>query len=409
MIQGDIFAARGERKEAIAAYETGLAVAPTDPEILTRLAHVWETEDVDRAIALNERAAASASHWYAPHANLAHTYFLAGKNDAGMAAARAALALAPDHPDSHLSLGEALLRAGQYREGLSELRWHWHGGAALPTRFRDVIPYWTGEHREGDRLLVGRDQGLGDMIMMLRYIPWLKARGFAHVTLEVPAELFELARDVPGYDQLMCFGDPIDTTAYDVFVPATSLPLVFETRLDSIPAPIPYLKPRADAVEHWDRRLHSGAARKIGIVWSGNPQFRGNAVRSCRLDHFAPIAALEGVMLYSLQFGATDAVRAASFSVTDATEGIGSLADTAALLSNLDLLLTIDSAPAHLAGALGLPVWVLLSTRSHWIYHLDTETTPWYPTMRLFRQEKTYTWDPVFERVRAALSAQKAP
>lgn len=409
VLLGDVLLTCGQREAATTVFERSLQAVPDDPAILTRLAYLYEPRDIDRAVALHRRAVELAPNWYAVHTNLAGALFLAGDNAAGMAASRATLALAPEYEDAHLGLGESLLRAGRLPEGWLEWRWRWTVPALTrPTPFRNIIPYWDGATFEAKRLLVGRDQGLGDAIWSMRYLPLVKARG-GTVIYQSPPELLEVARSAQGVDELLSDDVPIDSGAYDLYAPALNFPLIFNTSMETIPAPLRYLAAPRGHVQRWRERLGLDPHRlNVGIVWSGNPTQSLNAVRSCRLADFHSLVNIEGVKLYSLQRDGSAALRDLSLPIVDVGAGIVTLADTAAILDLLDLLITIDSAPAHLAGALGRPVWVLLSRRSHWMYHLDRDDSPWYPTMRLFRQSRAYAWEPVFERLALEIAAVAA-
>jgi hypothetical protein len=253
------------------------------------------------------------------------------------------------------------------------------------------------------------EQGLGDMIQFIRYAPLVKQRG-GKVDVECPDILLQLFASVAGVDQLVSEGSELPP--FDVHAPLMSLPYLLGTRLETVPAEVPYLSVPQDLVQRWRGRFTEAQSFKVGIVWQGNPQHKWDRHRSVPLPQFAPLAAVPGVQLISLQKGdALAALRSLDgrFRVTEWTEPqdpeSGTFAETAAAMMNLDLVVTVDTAVAHLAGALALPVWVALSTIVDWRWLLDRPDTPWYPTVRLFRQETLGKWEPVFARMANELGA----
>jgi tetratricopeptide (TPR) repeat protein len=349
-----------------------------------------------------------------------------GQVDDAIAACRKALELSPDMARAHDNLAVALLLAGDMAAGWPELEWRWKvPGLLKPHRFmsqrqglqpqgsqpqwsqpQGLPPQWHGEAAEGRTLLIHAEQGLGDSIQFCRYAPLAAERGL-RVTMEVPRPLVRLLRFLPGVD-VKAAGDV--GAAFDLHCPMLSLPLAFDTRLTSVPAAVPYLSAEQERVAAWRDRLPAGRIR-IGIAWQGNPTFAEDRIRSAPLRCFEPLARLPGVRLVSLQKqhgleqladlpeGMTVATLGDDFDA-----GPDAFIDTAAVMANLDLVISTDTSIVHLAGALGRPVWVALSAVPEWYWMLDRTDSPWYPTMRLFRQRERGDWPSVF----AAIAAQVA-
>jgi len=251
--------------------------------------------------------------------------------------------------------------------------------------------------------LVYWEQGIGDTIQFLRYIALIKG---GTVIFACQPELRWLINRSLDIEYVVAGVEDTVEIPYDVWIPLMSLPNIFATTLNNIPAPIPYIYPDGKKVAKWQTRLQT-TDFKIGIVWTGNPKFPSNRNRSCPLSYFAPLAKLPNTTFFSLQKG-----EAANQPVPDdmeliaLTEDLADFADTAAVIANLDLVISVDTAVAHLAGAMGKPVWTLLPFVADWRWLLDRDDTPWYPTMRLFRQPRPQAWAEVFNQVRNELSSQ---
>jgi hypothetical protein len=256
------------------------------------------------------------------------------------------------------------------------------------------------------------EQGLGDMLQFIRYASLVKGRG-GSVVVECPPVLMALFSSCPGIDRLVAEGEPLPE--FSVHAPLMSLPGLLGTTVETVPSEIPYLFASNELVEHWRQQLADIQAFKIGIAWQGNPHHRWDRHRSIPLVEFAPLARLAGVRLFSLQKGpGTEQLGAVAsrFSVTELTNGSDmspeALMETAAVIKNLDLVITTDTAIAHLAGALAARVWVALSVIVDWRWMLGREDSPWFPTMRLFRQTELGKWPRVFNRMASELRKQLA-
>ena len=270
---------------------------------------------------------------------------------------------------------------------------------------------WLGSDEiAGKTILLHAEQGLGDTIQFCRYAPLVSARG-ARVILEVQAPLHDLMSTLSDAVQIVSAGQPLPD--FDLHCPLLSLPLAFATRLETIPSPTPYLSAQEKKARAWRERLGRYHKPRVGLVWAGNPRKelpganRIDGQRSLALDRLAPLFQVAACEFFSLQKG-DDAVRqlrdsAARQQVIDCTDDLHDFSDTAALIENLDLVISVDTSVAHLAGALGKPFWLLNRYNTCWRWLLDREDSPWYPTARLFRQDATREWEPVIQRVAAAL------
>jgi hypothetical protein len=262
-------------------------------------------------------------------------------------------------------------------------------------------PHWAGEDLCGRRILVHAEQGLGDAIQFVRYVPMLRERG-ASVILEAPRGLTPLFAGIA--DAVVEAGAPLPD--FDCHAPLLSLPRGFGTRLSDIPAAVPYLRVPEDRVRKWRERLGPARRRRVGLVWAGSATHPINSERSIAARLFRPLARIPDIELFSLQKGpeAGQIAELAGCGVIPLEDFANDILDTAAILTELDLLVTVDTMVAHLAGALGRPVWTLLATRSDWRWMLDRPDTPWYPTMRLFRQSRRGDWTGPIDSLVEALS-----
>jgi tetratricopeptide (TPR) repeat protein len=322
--------------------------------------------------------------------------------DAALDSYGQALALRPDYAEAHWNESYVRLLTGDFARGLSKIEGRWTN-AALGLRQRDFVqPLWLGSvPLDGKTILLHADQGLGDAIFFARYVPLLAARG-ARVIVEVEEPLRALMSGLEGVSACVADGT---ATEFDLHCPMSSLPLAFETRLATIPA-APYL--RAPAPDQWAKRLgprHRKGRPRIGLSWAGNPRHANDRNRSMALDALAPLldVAAEFVTLQKDVREGDQATLRKHGRLRDLGPSLRNFSDSAELISQLDLVITVDTSVAHLAGALGAPVWVLLPFAPDWRWLLDRDDSPWYPTARLFRQSEAREWGSVVARVRDAL------
>jgi tetratricopeptide (TPR) repeat protein len=322
--------------------------------------------------------------------------------DEALASHRRAYASNPS--DVEARWNEALLQLllGEYSRGWAGYEWRWHKEPMIRARREFHQPMWRGEQTiERRTILVHGEQGLGDTIQFSRYVRALADKG-AHVIFEVQPPLHRLMQGVSDAAQVVARGEPLP--AFDCHCPLLSLPLALGTRLDTIPAERTYLHAPRPAMEAWQTRLQAHRRPRIGLVWSGNPDHKNDQNRSISLRTLLPLLTIDATFV-SLQRDirpADAAVLAERSDLLNLAEGLRDFADTAALVSQLDLIISVDTSVAHLAGALGKPIWILVTYLPDWRWLLDRDDSPWYPSARLFRQGETRNWEDVILRVREA-------
>lgn len=428
--------------EAIVCFEQALTVKPADPPCLNnlglachRLGHMDAAESAFQAaiasrpdfitachnlgnLYLDQNLPEMTIHWYRHALELnpedAHAQTDMGKlylNNLDPANAcihfQKALDLDPQCTEAAISLATATLLQGDFVNGWNcyRDRFKHEDSRRQAYPYEYCLPLWQGEIFPHQRLIVHSEQGFGDTIQFARFLPAVKALG-GHVTFQVQAPLLSLFSGFPGVDVLEPLPqEPPQETDADLFVPLMNLPACLNTTLETIPAPQPYLVPDSRKIEVWRHRIHTPKL-KVGLVWAGNRNHRNDGRRSCRLREFKTLNSIEGVQLYSLQ----KEVRPEEGPLLKPEHGIihwGHLledfSETAAALACMDLVLTVDTAVAHLAGAMAKPVWLLLPCLPDWRWMLDRTDSPWYPTMSLFRQRQADRWQPVIDEVKQEL------
>lgn len=318
---------------------------------------------------------------------------------------REALRLQPDYANAHWNLALALLACGEYPEGWQHFAWRSRADldAILDTQ-RQAPSNWQGESFVGKRLLIRYEQGLGDSIQLMRYLPLVKARG-GTVMVEAPPALERLFGSLTGVDELVrTASDGKPTTQFDCYVFAFDLPQIFNTDLNSIPQHGPYLSSPKPLFRAWQKRMGAGGF-KIGVVWAGSAKHSNDRNRSCDLSHFTKLASMTNAECFSLQKGPAVANLHQSHDhpINDLNPYLNDFADTAAAIENLDLVISVDTAVLHLAGALGKAAWGLLPYVADWRWLLDRNDSPWYPSLHLFRQESPGDWTGIMARVHEQL------
>jgi tetratricopeptide (TPR) repeat protein len=299
----------------------------------------------------------------------------------------------PANVRAHFNLAISELLGGRFLEGWTEFEWRLRDPARRADFAYASLPRWNGERFDGKRLLISKEQGLGDMIFLARYLREVAGLG-SETILEVPPEAYRVMGRLPGITVYDSARGPLDVRGIDLQCPAFSLPGVFGTVESTIPAAVPYLSTDGALVDRWRDRLRlSGNVRNVGIVWAGSSEHRLDRFRSCSIEDLEPLGAVEGVRWFALQTGsrASEAGRS-RFAIERLDADIHDFDDTASIVSLLDLVITVDTSVAHLAGALGVPVWTLLGLGTDWRWLLERTRTPWYPTMRLFRQRAPGDW-----------------
>jgi predicted O-linked N-acetylglucosamine transferase (SPINDLY family) len=401
---GMVLRAQGKSDEAINAYRHAIELNPNIPEVHHNLGNaLQELDKFDEAIGCFQQALALKPDLAEAATSLGSAFHAQGKLTEAHAAFHHALESRPAYPEAHRNLGLLLLQQGNFEQGWPQHEWRWKckefSAGALQR------PAWDGTPVTG-KILLHTDQGIGDIFQFIRYAPLVKQRA-NQVVLCCPLRLIPLLARCRGIDAFLPeVANPLE---YQAEVHLTSLPAVFRTTIETIPQENPYLFADPALIEQWRRRLQAGEF-KIGIAWQGNPEFRHDKSRSIPLANFAPLADSSAVRLISLQKGhgveQLESIKD-QFSVSTLPsaldESAGAFMDTAAVMMNLNLVITSDTAIAHLAGGLGVPVWLALSSNSEWRWLLDRNDSPWYPSMRLFRQTSAGDWQGVFKQMKTAL------
>lgn len=408
--RGTALAELGRFDDALDSYAAALAVRP-DHAIAhkNRAAALAALGRLDDALASCDRAIALRPDYAEAHADRAAALLCLGRVEDALRASDQAIALKPDAVEAQFSKGVCHLALGDFQPGWEGFEWRWKSRFGPP---HPKLPgaHWRGETVvDGKTVLVVAEQGSGDSLQFCRYLPMLARR--AKVILAMPRSLARLMARLPGIERVVSADDPLPP--FDVWVPIMTLPMAFGTTLDTIPAAIPYLTADTERTAMWRGRLGDFPGRKIGLVWAGSPFSklpRAQAMdrrRSITLADYAPLAALPGLCLVSLQKGeAGGQPRPHGMTLHDWTEELTDFADTAALIEALDLVISVDTSVVHLAGALGKKVWVLNRFDQCWRWLRDRTDSPWYPTARLFRQPAPGDWASVINDVAAALTAE---
>jgi Flp pilus assembly protein TadD len=410
---GIVLAEQGMLAEAIGHFEAAVRLDPGLAQAHYNMGRALGGLDrLDEAIASYRRALQLDPGYVNARNNIGIELTRLGRYDEALAALEEALRLDADDAAAHCNRALLLLRLGRFAEGFAEYEWRWRTRPPKSPPRDFAQPAWNGEDIAQAILMLHAEQGFGDTLQFCRYVP-LIARRCRKVYLEVPRGLLRLLRQSLAADNLEVIPRLSDFPATqalplaDYHCPLLSLPRVLGTSLADIPAAIPYLAADAAQAAAWSQRLAELPGRKVGLVWAGLPQYADDAHRSLPLDRLAPLGAVTGVTLISLQTGPAAAqarTPPAGLTLHDAGPGLRDFADTAALVAALDLVISVDTATAHLAGALGTKVWLLNRFDTDWRWLVDRPDSPWYPTMRIFRQPRWGDWASVIADVSAELA-----
>jgi tetratricopeptide (TPR) repeat protein len=394
---------QGLLEAAIACYRRAIELDPDDSDAHNNLGNALaEQGQLDEAVTSLHRALDLHPDDPEEHNNLGIALQEEGQLHEAVASYRRAIDLNPDYPEAHHNLAMALLALGDMAAGWEEYEWRWETALMLPAWRNFAQPQWRGEAAEGRTLLVHAEQGLGDTMQFCRYAPLAAASGL-RVVMEVPKPLVRLLHPLAGVDLVVESDGQLPP--FDLHCPMLSLPLAFGTTLATIPAAGPYLHAAPLAAASWRARLAAtgGARLRVGLAWAGNPRLHSPALaavdrrRSIALDRLAPLFDLHGVQFVSLQKDGPMAPGA--FALTDWMDEMADFADTASLIAGLDLVISVDTAVAHLAAALGRPVWLLDRFDCCWRWLAGRRDSPWYPTLRFYRQPQPGDWESVIAEV----------
>jgi tetratricopeptide (TPR) repeat protein len=394
--------------EALASYDQALALKPDYFDALNnRGVALHELKRFDEALASYDRAIAVRPDYVPAISNRGVTLHELKRLDEALACYDDALALNPAYVEGHFNKALLRLLKGDFDIGWREYEWRRWKEENLTLCKRDFAqPLWLGQTTiEGKTIRLHAEQGFGDTVQFCRYVPLVAARG-ARVLLEVPPQLKDLMASLAGVGEVISTQNELPD--FDLHCPLLSLPLALGTRLESIPAQVPYLSAPPKSMINWASAVEPRRSLRIGLVWSGSSGHKGDAIRSINLRSLLPLLDV-GAEFVSLQkdVRADDAtVLQERSDLMHLGDKLNTFADTAAVIANLDLVISVDTSVAHLAGALAKPVWILLPFLPDFRWLLDREDSPWYPTARLFRQQAAGDWSSVVSRVVRELEKQ---
>ncbi len=413
-----------------------IELMPHNPACYNNMGNVYQSEgEYSKAMVFYKKTIELSPQHINAYSNLSVAYSKLGMLEKAYETLEYALRLDPSHSDRHPDLNDGqfdthsekqvsrlpgyadarwnrallLLLNGDFKKGWAEYEWRFMC-AENPTRNINTGRPWDGKPFPGKTILVHEEQGMGDTFQFIRYLPMVKQMG-GHVIFEALPTMIRLVQSLDCIDRLWVRKDEIDSGAVDRFdyrISLMSLPSKFNTTLENIPADIPYIKADQSLTRIWEKRINNDDSYKVGIAWAGSPDNRNDINRSIPLSDFSVLKEIKGVTLYSLQKDKyenwTDMDPNEIFE-SDLGAEISDFADTAAIIENLDLIISIDTALVHLAGAMGKEIWTLLPSIPDWRWMQDRDDSPWYPTMTLFRQPDRNDWKSVFKKIREKLQA----
>ena len=417
---GAVLRSLERHEEAVATFEKAVEMQPTSTHAMLELANTLHmVDDYERSLEMYQKALERNPNCSEALYNFGYTLKKCGNvKKAREYMEQAAqvhsevIKLRPDYPLAHFSRSLSRLTLGDFEQGWPEYEWRWAAYNEKPKEFPQ--PAWNGQDLNGKRIFIYAEQGFGDTFQFVRYGKTLKEMG-AYVIVQTQHHLKDIISQCPYLDETVSDREPIP--AFDYHIALMSIPMVVKTTLDTVPHDIPYLGAKEELVEQWKHKLSDDKKFKVGICWQGNKQYRSIylkkevACKAMQLSTFAPLASVPNISLYSLQkINGTeqldevrDVMEVHTFG-SDFDETNGRFMDTAAIIKNLDLIITIDTSICHLAAGLGTEVWVLLPFPADWRWMLECDDTPWYPNMRLFRQPKRGDWGCVLDKVVKALN-----
>jgi len=400
---GHILKEQNRLDEAMAHYLKAIALNPASPGLYVDLGGIYyQQEEFQKALSCCRMALSLDPVHVDAYYNLGITLEVLGRFEEAIAAYSQALSINPDHGDATWNRALSFLLLGNFENG-----WKGYENRIHISDWKDCYPYkhglpkWNGTSFTGKKLYVHDEQGIGDTFQFIRYLPMVKDRG-GTVIFETSKQLFGLLMDFDGIDRLverLPNGEP--EVRCDCYIPLLSLPRIFGTAESTIPCKVPYLFADDQKVRYWQDKV-PGPGFKVGIVWRGNPKHKKDKSRSCALKYFSKLCTIPNIRIFGIQKGeAAKELNQVPGNTLEINLGpeLDDFTDTAGLIANLDLVISVDTSVAHLVGAMGKPVWVLLPFVPDWRWMLSRSDSPWYPTMRLFRQNRRNDWGGVIEQV----------
>ena len=392
-------------EEAIDAFARAVELQPGDAKNRNDLGcALLKMGRYDQAIAASEQALAIDPNYAKAHNDIGVALNLRGNLGEAVAAFDRAIAIDAEFAEAHFNRSAVMLLEGDFQQGWAGYEWRSRCDFGGPDPIQPDAPLWDGRNLDGKRILLQWEQGFGDTLQFVRYAPLVAGRGGA-VVLACQAPLARLLESTPGVEQVIPHGSPLPPV--DLYCPLLSLPRIFGAVEDTIPAEVPYVWPKPGDAAAWRERLAPHDGLRVAIAWAGNPRRATDRARSIPFEAFLPLTAVEGASFFSVQVGPRSgdflSSPAGPAQVVDLSPHLSDFADTAAAIGEMDLVITADTAVAHLAGAMGKDVWVLLPCVPDWRWLLGRDDSPWYPTARLFRQKTAGDWPGVIQRAGSAL------
>lgn len=393
----------GQHDKAELCYRQVIALNPDHSKAYLNLGIAFKEQGLyDEASAALKNALRIKPDYAMAYYNLGNVHLAKGQYNEAMEYYKKTISIDEEYAEAHWNIALLNLLSGNFKEGWQGYEWRWKlGDLAVKPKFDK--PQWDGSDINGKTILIYTEQGFGDTIQFIRYIPLIANRG-AKVIVECEKELIALLQNIEGVYNILQKGSSLPE--FDFHCPLLSLPLIFKTTVENIPSQIPYLKVDLELSKKWQDKILNNSKLNVGLTWAGNPELRRDYNRSCTFETFSQLLKIPDINFYSLQKGDSSyqiLINLEGLNILDYTEEFNDFADTAGFIENLDLVISVDTAVAHLAGALGKTVWTLLPFVPDWRWMLDREDSPWYPTMRLFRQPSIGDWKSVIERVEEEL------
>lgn len=400
---GLVLQEKNQLDRAIEYYHKALEINSNDYVVYVNLAGALNLKDsYDEAISYCEKALEIKPDCIDAYINLGIITYLKRNYEDSIKYSLKAIDIDPENADAHFNLALALLLKGDFENGWRE--YEWRGRLKEKVWLKFDKPIWDGSDIKGKRLFVCTEQGFGDAIQFIRYVPLIKEKGVEEVIIECYPQLKPLFETVSGVDKVIPRGEELPE--FDVYCHLLSLPNIFKTNISNIPSNIPYFNINKEVIEKWNTLITGNDRIKVGLAWAGSPRHKNDRNRSIMLKLLKPVLDINDIDFYSLQVGpGSEQLKELDNEkcMIDLTNNINDFLDTAGLILNLDLVISVDTSVAHLAGALGKHVWVLLPYVPDWRWLLNREDSPWYPTMRLFRQRSSGNWDSIVQDIKEEL------